>query len=137
MKRFVLDNSVCIRRLFADGDVEYASAVLRAMESGDVALVPSIWPLEAGNVICRVEARDLVSIDRSREFLALLNDLAIKIDPMTPTFAFGETLSLARRFSLSTYGAPRLELALRECVPLATLDEALRKGASQCEVSLA
>lgn len=136
MKRFVLDNSVCMRWLFADGDVEYASTVLRAMESGSAALAPSIWPLEAGNVICRAEARKLVSPDRSAQFVALLRDLPIEIDAMTSTFAFTETLSLARRFALSTYDAAYLELAMREQAPLATLDEALRDAARQCGTAL-
>lgn len=136
MSRFVLDNSVCMRWLFADGDVEYASRVLRQMESGSVALVPSIWPLEAGNMICRAEARNLLTGDRSNRFLDLLRDLAIEIDPMTPTAALTQTLSLARMFSLSTYDAAYLELSIRAQLPLATLDEALREAAGRCEVKL-
>ncbi len=137
MSRFVLDNSVCMRWLLADGDVEYASRVLQQMESGSVALVPSIWPLEAGNVICRAEARKLLTAERSNRYLDLLRDLAIEIDPMTAAAAFVQTLSLARTFSLSTYDAAYLELAIRARLPLATLDEALREAADGCEVKLA
>lgn len=126
-----------MRWLFADGDIEYAARMLRHMERGFGALVPAIWPLEAGNVICRAEARQLLSGARSRQFLALLNDLAIEIDPMTTTFALTETLGLAREYSLSTYDAAYLELAIREHLPLATLDEALRGAARKCQVTLA
>jgi len=136
LSRFVLDNSVCMRWLFVDADVEYASSVLRRMESGSVALVPSLWPLEAGTVLCRAEARKLVTSDRSDRFLGLLRDLAIEIDPMTATSALDQTLSLARAFSLSTYDAAYLELAMRSRLPLATLDGALRKAAGRCEVKL-
>ena len=136
MSRFVLDNSVCMRWLFADGDVGNASRVLRQMESGSVALVPSLWALEAGNVICRAEARNLLTGDRSNRFLDLLRELAIEIDPMTATTALAQTLSLARTFSLSTYDAAYLELAIRAQLPLATLDEALRDAAGRCEVKL-
>jgi predicted nucleic acid-binding protein len=38
----------------------------------------------------------------------------------------GDTLQIARRFKLSAYDASYLELALREGVPLATLDDDLR-----------
>lgn len=38
----------------------------------------------------------------------------------------GNTLQLARRYKLSTYDAAYSELALREGLPLATNDQALR-----------
>ncbi len=56
---------------------------------------------------------------------------------MISAFAPGVTLSLVRRFSLSTCDDADLALALGEHVPLATLDEALRKAARPCNVSLA
>ncbi|MEK7753053.1 MAG: type II toxin-antitoxin system VapC family toxin, partial [Acidobacteriota bacterium] len=46
------------------------------------------------------------------------------------------TLSLARRYALSAYDAAYLELALREGLPLATLDSALRKAARKTGVPL-
>lgn len=48
------------------------------------------------------------------------------IDPGTASKALGDTLQLARQFRLSSYDASYLELALREGLPLATLDAALQ-----------
>ncbi len=60
---FVLDNSVAMCWLLADGkpaDVAYAEAVLDALREQQ-ALVPSLWALEASNVIARAEAKGLLS----------------------------------------------------------------------------
>lgn len=130
--RFVLDNSVAMRWLFADGSTEdrtYAESVLTAMaEQGAEAVVPALWALEAGNVMARAESRGLLAEARSAEFLGLLEDMAITTDEDTARHALNDTLQLARRFGLSTYDAAYLELALREGLPLATLDADLRKA---------
>lgn len=128
--RFVLDNSVAMRWLFGDGadsDLAYAGDVLGFFEGeGALAVVPSIWGLEVGNVIARAESKGLITEARSAEFLALLGDMAIRTDSATAAHALGDTLSLSRRYGLSTYDAAYLELALRESLPLATLDKDLR-----------
>lgn len=130
--RFVLDNSVVMRWLFADGvpeAIEYANRVLTHMQDPEtVALVPCIWALEVGNVIARAEAKGLLREARSAEFLGILQDMAIETDPRSTRHALADTLQLARRYQLSTYDAAYLELALREGLPLASNDEALRKA---------
>ena len=130
MTRFVLDNSVTMRWLFGDGapdDLAYAAGVLRKMETdGAEALVPVLWGLEAGNVMARAEAKGWLLESRSAEFLGILQRMAIRVDDATSVHALGNTLQLARRHNLSTYDASYLELALREGLPLATLDGGLR-----------
>jgi predicted nucleic acid-binding protein len=130
--RFVLDNSVAMRWLFADGseaDLAYAAHVLELLvqEEGE-AVVPALWPLEVGNVIVRAEAKGFIPEARSTEFLGLLDDMAIAVDSHTAAHALHDTMQLARRFRLSTYDASYLELALREGLPLATLDADLRSA---------
>ena len=130
--RFVLDNSVAMRWLFADGseaDQIYAAHILGLLEQEESeAVVPALWPLEVGNVIVRAEAKGLILEARSTEFLGLLDDMAIAVDGHTATHALHDTMQLARRFRLSTYDASYLELALREGLPLATLDTDLRSA---------
>lgn len=138
--RFVLDNAVAMRWLFRDGsarDTEYADAVLAALEQSDThALAPGIWLLEAGNVIVRAEARGWITEAEAREFTHLLEHMAIQLNPELQGPAFGHVIDLARRFNLSTYDAAYLELALREGIPMATLDAALRKAAEQTGTAL-
>lgn len=132
---FVLDNSVCMRWLFRDGserDLEYATHILALLEDGtNVALAPSIWPLEVANVVARAEAKGLLGEAQSAEFTSILKDMAIEIDPATSVHALDDTLQLARRFNLSAYDAAYLELALRRGAPLATLDANLGLAVEQ------
>jgi predicted nucleic acid-binding protein len=133
--RFVLDNSVAMRWLLRDGSEErlaYANKVLELLElqAGEAA-VPGIWALEAANVIVKAQAKALVTEARATAFIGLLNDMRIRVDPSTAERALGDTLQLARRFKLSSYDASYLELALREGLPLATLDADLREAMLQ------
>jgi len=137
--RFVLDNSVVMRWLFADGsetDRAYANHVLDRLADPDAhAVAPAVWPLEVANVIARAEARHSLSESRSTEFLRLLEGLAVAVDPDTDKYACNTSLQLARRFQLSAYDAAYLELALRETLPLATLDVALKRAAHTAGVA--
>lgn len=133
---FVLDNPVAMCWLLADGkpaDVAYAEAVLDALREQQ-ALVPSLWALEASNVIARAEAKGLLTEARSQAFVVLLQRLNIATDPAAAAHALGDTLHLARRHKLSAYDAAYLELALRTGLPLATLDADLEKAAQAAGV---
>lgn len=139
--RFVLDNSVTMRWLFGDGsagDLDYAARILDLLEEPDTeACAPSLWPLEVANVIARAEDNGLLAEARSSEFIGLLHEMAIQIDDGTARHALEDTLSLARRFGLSAYDASYLELALREGLPLATLDTDLRAAVQTTGAALA
>jgi len=133
--RFVLDNSVVMRWLLKDGSDErlaYAAHVLEllAQDTGE-AVVPGIWSLEVANILVKAQAKGLVSEARATAFVGLLGEMAITADPSTASRALGDTLQLARRFKLSSYDAAYLELALREGLPLATLDADLRQAMVQ------
>lgn len=133
--RFVLDNSVAMRWLFGDGadeDIAYASHVLELLRDPETqAVAPALWPLEAANVVARAEAKGFLTEARASEFIHLLDLLSVQIDADTAQHALDSTLQLARRFGLSAYDAAYLELALREGVPLATLDIDLCKAADK------
>ena len=129
--RFVLDNSVTMRWFFGDGkpeELEYAGKVLDALKR-DSALVPVTWGLEIANVIARAESKGLVTEARSGAFLEMLEGVDIEVDAATFVHALSDTLQLARRYNLSAYDASYLELALRQGIMLATLDEDLKKAA--------
>lgn len=133
---FVLDNSVTMRWFFGDGkpqELAYAGKVLDAMKDAN-ALVPVTWGLEVANVIARAEAKGLVTEARSGAFLEMLEDVDIEVDTATFQHALSDTLQLARRYQLSSYDASYLELALRQGIPLATLDNDLRKAAKKAGV---
>lgn len=135
---FVLDNSVVMRWCFADGsakDLRYANQVLDSMKE-DEALVPVVWGLEVANVLARAEAKGLATEARSEAFVGMLGRMNIKTDMATAAQALAGTLQLARRYKLSSYDASYLELAMREGLPLATLDEDLLRAAKRVGVAV-
>jgi predicted nucleic acid-binding protein len=66
----------------------------------------------------------------------LLCELPIVVDELDAETALGAVLDLARTHGLTAYDAAYLELAMREGLPLATQDDALRSAAEQAGASL-
>jgi predicted nucleic acid-binding protein len=122
---FILDASIALAWFFEDEADAYAEAVRDSMTKA-VALVPALWYLEIGNALLVAERKGRTSESRVTRFLTLLTSLPIRPDHETAARAWTDTLGLARKHRLSTYDAAYLELALREGLPLATLDEPLR-----------
>lgn len=135
---FVLDNSVAMRWLLASekvADQNYAEAVLKTLTDAD-ARVPNLWHLEAANVLLAAEKNGNIDTGTAEAFIAHLDSLPLRVDSLTAQQAFNRTLALARAYKLSTYDAAYLELALREGLPLATLDKDLIKAAKKANVQL-
>ena len=138
MTDFVLDNSVAMRWLLKtkrNADQKYAEDVLDSL-FGASALVPNLWHLEATNVLLSAEKRDGISLGEIEGFISQLENLPILTDSMTSHQAFNRTLTLARAYKLSSYDAAYLELAIRENLPIATLDKNLTKAAMKADVEL-
>lgn len=137
---FVLDASVTMNWILADGSSSsntYSRTVLNTVIRDDTqAVVPMTWALEVSNVIAKAESRSLLTEAQSEAFLEMLDGLDVEVDSATFSKALSETLQLARRYRLSSYDASYLEVALREGLPLATLDDDLRKAAKKAGVTL-
>jgi predicted nucleic acid-binding protein len=132
---FVLDASVTLAWAFKEEMNVYTRTVLRSLGSGK-ALVPGIWPLEVGNALLVAERRNRLSFAEATRFLSFLRELPISVEQADPERIFGEVLLLAREQRLSVYDAAYLDLALRQGLPLATQDRALRAAASRCGVEI-
>lgn len=133
----VLDNSVAMLWLLPQSNpsgVALAEKVLGLLQTNS-AMVPSLWALEAANVIAKSQRSGKVSLAQASAFIALLDDLDISTDSATAKRALSETLELARQFGLSAYDAAYLELAMREGLPLASLDAQLLDAARQAGVA--
>lgn len=135
MPGLVVDNSVVMSWCFADTGGEYADRVLDMLASME-ALVPAIWPLEVGNVLLVAERRQRLTEADSIRFLALLGNLPVTVEQESPDRMLKEIVALAREYSLSTYDASYLDLAMRKGLPLATLDRALIIAAAKCKVTI-
>ncbi len=138
MIALVLDNSVTMRWLLSSeksSDQKYAENVLRALIDVD-ALVPNLWHLEAANVLLSAEKRGEIGAGAAEAFISQLENLPLHVDPLTAHQAFSRTLGIAKVYRLSSYDAAYLELAIREGLPLATLDKDLRSAAKKANVDL-
>jgi len=131
MEAFVLDASVAISWCFPNDPTEntpYSRAILRMIEDADV-IVPEIWPFEIANgIFVAFAKRKRINEADIHEYLGLLESLPVRV-------VRGEWLdnialeSLARKHNLAAYDVAYVALALREKLPLATSDQALRKAA--------
>jgi predicted nucleic acid-binding protein len=82
------------------------------------------------------ERRGRVTPDESGEFTRQLMRLEVEVDAESPGRAFDHILPLCRAHSLTIYDAMYLDVAIRRQLPLATLDEPLRKAALKEGVEL-
>lgn len=120
---------------FEDAISPYAELILDRLEN-TTAIVPSIWPLEVGNVLLVAERKKRLSKAAGNKFIDLLSELPIIVDQEPPERMIREIFTLARKYRLSTYDASYLDLALKRGVPIATLDERLVSAAKQNHIKI-
>ena len=132
---FVLDNSVTMAWCFPGEATDYTESLFDSLRRTG-ALVPSVWVWEAANVLLVAERRGRLTLAQITSFIATLRGLPITVDPGGLEVASGPAMALARAHRLTAYDAAYLELAVREGLPLATLDNRLRAAATQAGVAM-
>ena len=132
---FVLDNSVALTWCFEGERTPATTALLeRGAEVG--ALAPGLWPLEALNGLLVAERRGRLDASRRQRLAGFLSALPISLDRETASQAWTTAAGLAERFALSAYDAAYLELAQRQRLPLASLEQDLRAAATALGVAV-
>jgi predicted nucleic acid-binding protein len=132
---FVVDCSIAMAWLFNDEATAKTEALLNRLTT-ETALVPAWWFIEITNVLATAESKGRITPTQSDAFIADLGKLGIERDDEAPNRAFTYLLPLCRRHRLTSYDAIYLDLAVRRNLPLATLDEDLRKTAKKLGVPL-
>lgn len=125
---------------FEDETTAYSEAVFDRLTGGAEALVPALWPYEVANGLAVAERRKRISSADVMGFLDRLAKLPISIDSTDRGFmahTFNQVLSMAHQYRLSVYDAAYLELAGRAGLPLASLDDELKRAARAAGVELA
>jgi predicted nucleic acid-binding protein len=130
---FVLDASVAGPWILADEPSETAARIANRLLNED-ALVPALWWYEVRNLLVVCERRGRLNRSDSDLFLSRLSKFPIQVDTGVD---WDETMRLARKHQLTVYDASYLELAIRNGVPLATLDGAVQRAAANEGVKLA
>jgi predicted nucleic acid-binding protein len=126
MPALVIDSSVAASWCFPDERTEYTNSVLHAIFAPLEAIVPRLWAYELRSAVLMGLRRKRITYADALEFLESIKALPIRLaDPSS----YDDVFRLASRHGLTVYDAAYLELAIREGVPLASLDNALCKAA--------
>ena len=137
MSGFVLDASVALRWFLGHPMPVYANLVKRVFLKGTRAVVPALWHLEMSNGLVVAERRSiLTTADVDQAMMDIEQIVAQAVDTDCIVVSARRSLATARAFQLSAYDAVYLDLARRERLPLATLDDRLRKAAAHAGVEL-
>ena len=127
---FVLDASVTMAWLFEDEATRSTESILNRLETEE-ALVPTLWVYEVGNVLLMAERRKRIKEAQARRFTQLLESLPIRLSDPRHHSLWSNAVVVARQHGLSVYDGTYLDLAMREGMPLATRDKALRRAAKK------
>jgi predicted nucleic acid-binding protein len=129
---FVLDTSVTAVWALSDESSPLADLAQSRLKD-EVAVVPPLWWYEVRNLLIVSERRQRITIEDTALFLELLSSYPIQVNPLEDELL---TFRLARQYRLSFYDAVYLTVALREGLPLATLDKNLQAAALAAGVPL-
>jgi predicted nucleic acid-binding protein len=121
--------------LFKDEATPKTTELLNRL-AGETALVPAWLFIEITNVLALAERKGRITRAQSEAFITDLGRLELEVDDEAPARAFTHLLALCRTHRLTSYDAMYLDLAVRRRLPLATLDDDLRKAAKQLGVRL-
>ncbi len=130
---FVLDCSVTMAWCFEDESSDYTDTILENFK-GVTAIVPTLWPLEVANVLLLSMKKKRITEVQSSSFIDALSALPIVVDQSTTSKAMHSIFVLANQTELTIYDAAYLELAIREKIPLLTLDQKLINAAKKLNV---
>jgi predicted nucleic acid-binding protein len=131
--RFVLDASVAVSWCFDDEHHAVADAAFELLKSGESAGVPALFWFELRNAVLMGHRRKRISEQLMMETLETIGEASLIIQALPHERSI---FPLALRHGLSFYDATYLELALRERLPLATLDKSLGRAAVAAGVPL-
>jgi predicted nucleic acid-binding protein len=101
-----------------------------------VYTAPALWPFEVANVLTAAARRGRIGAEAQAEFLERLRLLPVEIEHRPSAWLARQILPLARTYRRTACDAAYLELAIREGLPLASLDDDLRRAASAAGVAL-
>jgi predicted nucleic acid-binding protein len=122
MPALVIDSSLAASWCFPDERTDYTNAILQAISAPLEAVAPRLWAYEVRNSVLMGLRRKRITQADALEFLESMKELPIRLaEPVS----YDRLFSLADRHGLTVYDAAYLDLAIREDLPLASLDTAL------------
>ena len=132
---FVLDASLALSWVFDEEETERSREVLQRILD-DVAVVPSVWPLEVANAVLIGLRHGRFTEEDAASFVDAMSAFDVDVDEQAHRVAFAALVPLARKHQLTSYDAAYIELAVRRDAPLATFDADLARAARAAGVQL-
>lgn len=129
MDDFVLDVSACMPWCCEDEATPASEQLLQRAALRHPLHVPSIWPWEMVNALRSAVRRKRITSEKAAGFLGLLPDFDFRIAEGPAVADLRRLNAIAERYQLTSYDTAYLDLAKRLALPIATLDDDLRKAA--------
>lgn len=136
MTSFVVDASVTLAWCFPGQATLAAETALKQLGAGVTALAPCIWSVEVANSIWSAEWRGSLSRSQAAGILNLLLPLPVMVGHQVPVRVFDAVRELASQYDSTVYDPSYLDTAIREQLPLATIDRALLRAAREAGVKV-
>jgi predicted nucleic acid-binding protein len=133
MAALVIDSSLAAAWCFPDERTDYTNAVLRAVSTPLEAAAPRLWAYEVRNSVLMGLRRRRITKTDAQDFLDSIKALPIRL---TDPLSYDRVFELAESHGLTVYDAAYLDLAMREGLPLASLDAALLRAAGRSGIAV-
>ncbi len=133
MAAFVVDASLVASWCFPDERTTYTEAVLDAVSNASDVVAPRLWAYEVHNSVLIGLRRNRITSAHAKAFLEDLRSFRIRL---TDPLSYRNVFALADRYVLTVYDAAYLDIAIREGLPLASLDKKLVSAATDSGVHL-
>jgi predicted nucleic acid-binding protein len=129
MPAFVVDVSACMPWCCEDEATPESEQLLQRAAARDPLHVPSLWPWEMMNALAVAMRRKRIDTAKVEGFLELLAAFDFRIAEPPGITDLPGLSDLAARYGLTSYDVSYLYLAKRLALPLASLDDDLRRAA--------
>jgi predicted nucleic acid-binding protein len=125
----VLDVSIAVKWFLQDEGDDVSPKLLERV-AAETAYVPALFRWEIQSALISAERSNRIDAEDVDAALEALRDLPILVESPGERVFSGLEMHLARHYDLTPYDAAYLALAANRRLPLATLDGALLRAAS-------
>ena len=134
--RVALDASVALAWSFPDEGSDFAQHLFDRLGEDGALVAPFIWQFEVANALVARQRHGRLNESQATRARVLLKELPLSFAELSLDEVLSDVAWIASSHGLSAYDAAYLHVALREGIPLATLDRRLRGAAEAagCEV---
>lgn len=132
----VLDTSIMLSWFIKKEAHPYAVSVRKAIENGMRVLTPATWTLDVAYQLKLAERKGIIKEGHINQAMNLLSKLPIRSQVQLSCTALNPIIRTTQSENMNVYDTPYLELALSKNLPLATVNETLRRIAEKLGILL-